>query len=97
MSDEIDIRNKPCVEIVDLYSKDGKHVSSTCKAQDGRVIWHELANPNKDIAPFVDLPPWPWSKYGKHDPDPAMAERAIAELMSYSPILELLRDFKSKP
>jgi hypothetical protein len=47
--------------VTDTYDrKTGKHVSSVCKTQDGRVVWEKGPDAAKDVAPFLDLDrPWP--------------------------------------
>lgn len=53
---EVDIRNEPCIVITDTYDrKTGRHLSTTCKTQDGRLVWEEGPNPNKNIVFFPDL------------------------------------------
>jgi hypothetical protein len=52
---------QPAIIVTDTYDrKTGKHVSSVCKTQDGRVVWEKGADAAKDVAPFLDLDrPWP--------------------------------------
>jgi hypothetical protein len=67
MTDTVDIRNEPSIEIVDTYDvKSGWHLGSVCKTQDGRIIWEEGRTPSKDVV-FL-RPGAPWNKCWK-DPE----------------------------
>lgn len=56
----VDPRTQSSVTIVDLYTKEGKHLKSTMSYEDGTVISEEGRNPNKDVG-FFNLRNPPWS------------------------------------
>ena len=45
-----DIRECSHIDVVDVYTKSGTHLSSVAKTPDGRVIWDEGRQPSKDVA-----------------------------------------------
>lgn len=46
----IDIAKQPSITIVDLYTKEGKHLKRTMSTEDGTIISEEGPDPGKDIA-----------------------------------------------
>jgi hypothetical protein len=52
--DNSDIRDEPCIIITDTYTREGQHVSTIAKTQDGRVVWKDGPTPAKDCVFF-----WP--------------------------------------
>jgi len=64
-STEIDIRRLPPVTIVDLYTKDGKHVKSTMSTPDGTVLYEDGRQPSKDVGPFISTPKLPWRDFSE--------------------------------
>jgi hypothetical protein len=56
MPDSIDLRTLPYVNIVDRYTKEGKHLSERATTPDGMVLWESGRKPSKDVKFFpVDL------------------------------------------
>lgn len=58
-----DIRDYSYIDVVDLYTKEGKHLSSTAKTQDGNIVWEEGRLPSKDVTfafdpPLSEYPVW---------------------------------------
>ena len=52
----VDIRNYPYIDVVDIYTKDGTHLSSVAKTPDGKIVWDEGRTPSKDVA-FTPIDP----------------------------------------
>jgi hypothetical protein len=50
----LDIRNQPSIEIVDTYTKSGKHLGTVAKTLGGDIIWEEGRTPIKDVVFFGD-------------------------------------------
>lgn len=61
MDELLDPRNHIVVSIVDLYTKDGKHLKTTMSYEDGTVYSEEGPNPNKNVG-FFDMRRLPWKK-----------------------------------
>jgi len=57
----VDIRNEPCLNVVDTYTKSGQHLGSIATTEDGRVVWEEGRIPSRDVCflPHID---WPWKE-----------------------------------
>ena len=50
----IDIRTQPSVTITDTYTKQGKHLGSVCKTEEGRIVYEEGPSSSKDVCFFPD-------------------------------------------
>lgn len=61
MSESVDIRDQAYFEVVDTYTKDGRHLGSVAKTPDGRIVWEEGRMPSKDVCfvPHINAV-WPW-------------------------------------
>lgn len=59
-----DPRSVSHVNIVDTYTKSGKHLNTVCTSPGGDVIWMEGRKPSKDIC-FVDYLKPHWERFNE--------------------------------
>lgn len=57
---EFDIRREPCINVVDTYTKSGRHLKSIARTESGEIVWERERIPSRDIVFLPYLQPWPW-------------------------------------
>ena len=74
----MDNRNDPYIDVVDIYTKDGTHLSSRATAPSGEVVWEEGRQPIKDVV-MIDTNGFEDSwKYWHTNPEPEWPNCKIA-------------------
>jgi hypothetical protein len=73
----MDIRNESYINVVDIYTKDGTHLSSRATTQNGEIVWEEGRQPGKDVV-MIDPGSFEYSwKYWHVRPEPEWTDCKI--------------------
>ena len=72
----MDIRKESYINVVDIYTKNGKHLSSKATTQSGEVVWEEGPQAAKDVVMISTDFEYTW-KYWHTNPEPEWPGCAI--------------------